>query len=611
MLEPRRVSASMLTSFLGALSWVVFWLVPMASTQAGECDVVRLDRLMPSDEASSLSEGRVAIHGSRLVIGAPEKHHTVDANIGAAYVYARSGDEWALEATLTISDLPEEDWPGFGMAVAINGDTIAVGAPHADLPGAVNAGAVYVFARSGGTWSQQAKLGYPEGVLWARFGWDVAVSGNTIAVGCPYHGTPESAEVGAVYVYVYDGGWSMQERLMPSTTSVAQEFGASVCLDGDTLVAGAPSDPHAGTWTGSATVFVRTGTTWASQARLTASDAAADDRFGWSVAIEDDTLMVSAPTADLPHTNGGRVYVFNRSGSSWSEQAKLCMLEPGTWFGRSMTLSGDLAVFGHEWKQVAGLSDAGGAYVFMRHGGTWSHVETLTAEVPFAFAEFGFAVGLDQGTLVVQAPTDRDALGNRMGAAHVFDLSPIIADNDGDDVPCRLDNCLTVSNPDQQNSDPDSLGDACDNCPLINNPGQEDGDADEHGDWCDNCPGAYNPEQEDADGDWVGDVCDLCPGTVPGAWVDWETGCPLPIHGDFDRDGDVDATDFAVFSACLSGPAIPYTPAALPDGCRVVPDEHGRIAPDHDRDGDVDQADFGPFQRCYSGENLPAYPWCD
>jgi hypothetical protein len=111
--------------------------------------------------------------------------------------------------------------------------------------------------------------------------------------------------------------------------------------------------------------------------------------------------------------------------------------------------------------------------------------------------------------------------------------------------------------------------------------------------------GAYRGDNTacdgDADGDGVSGACDLCPGTIPGAAVDAD-GCPLPILGDFDRDGDVDAADFIVFINCRSGPKIPRSA-----GC---------ASSDFDHDNDVDHDDFGRFQRCYSGENLPANPNC-
>jgi hypothetical protein len=176
----------------------------------------------------------------------------------------------------------------------------------------------------------------------------------------------------------------------------------------------------------------------------------------------------------------------------------------------------------------------------------------------------------------------------------VLDLQPV--DSDGDGVLDHLDNCPATFNANQQDADSDGVGDVCDNCPLAANPQQEDTDGDGTADACDNCPAASNPGQEDLDQDGVGDACDACPGTVPGAVVDGQ-GCPTPIPGDFDADGDVDIEDFGRFQACLRGPSIPQNdPPCL----------EARL----DTGQDVDQDDMVIMLRCLSGPQVPADPNC-
>jgi len=124
-----------------------------------------------------------------------------------------------------------------------------------------------------------------------------------------------------------------------------------------------------------------------------------------------------------------------------------------------------------------------------------------------------------------------------------------------------------------------------------------DEDADGAASCVDNCPAVPNPGQADTDADGVGDACDLCPQTLPGEPVDPE-GCPAGVPGDLDRDGDVDAWDFALWHPCMTAPGVPHNGSA---NC---------VRADHDRDGDVDQLDFGVFQRCLSGPLIPANPAC-
>ncbi|HPD29267.1 MAG TPA: thrombospondin type 3 repeat-containing protein [Phycisphaerae bacterium] len=189
----------------------------------------------------------------------------------------------------------------------------------------------------------------------------------------------------------------------------------------------------------------------------------------------------------------------------------------------------------------------------------------------------------------------------------VLEVAPV--DDDLDGVFDHLDNCMGVYNPGQEDQDGDGLGDACDNCPAVANPGQEDLDGDLVGDVCDddvdgdgilnpqdNCPLIVNPEQENSDGDALGDACDACPGTATGAPVDAH-GCPTPVTGDFDRDGDVDLEDFGHFQACLSGLSVPQE---NPD-CQNA---------NLDGDSDVDKADFGIFEACLSGPGIAAPAAC-
>jgi len=181
-------------------------------------------------------------------------------------------------------------------------------------------------------------------------------------------------------------------------------------------------------------------------------------------------------------------------------------------------------------------------------------------------------------------------------------------DSDSDGVYDFLDNCPSVPNPQQEDADSDGSGDVCDNCPGVHNLGQDDLDQDGVGDVCDddmdgdgilnvadNCPSDANPQQEDGDGDLVGDPCDACPDTLDGAIVDAQ-GCPQPVPGDFDRDGDVDIADFGHLQVCLGGPGVAPQPEC----------QDARL----DADSDVDDNDVTVFHWCLSGPSVLGDPEC-
>jgi hypothetical protein len=230
----------------------------------------------------------VAISGSTALIGAPAKKK----DTGAAYVFVRSGTNWSQQAELTASDAAKDDY--FGVSVALSGSTAVVGAEGNNT----YTGAAYVFVRSGTTWSQQAELTASDTAENDFFGYSVALSGATVLIGA-YR---DNSEAGASYV------------------------------------------------------FVRSGTTWSQQAELTASDAAENDFFGYSVALSGTTALIGAYGKN---SGAGAAYVFVRSGTSWSQQAELTAAESGV-FGFSVALSGAKAVIGAPYEN----SETGAAYAF-------------------------------------------------------------------------------------------------------------------------------------------------------------------------------------------------------------------------------------------------------
>lgn len=246
---------------------------------------------------------------------------------------------------------------------------------------------------------QQAGLNPKDPVERAQFGWSVAISGDTV-VG----GAPNSSGPGAAYVFFRTGsGWSQQQKLSPDVARTG--FGKSVAISGDTLVVGSPSDSGGGTPSGAAYVFVRTGTAWSLQQRLTASDVRASDQFGSSVAISGETIVVGAL---------GAAYVFVRNASRWSEQQKLLPGDgKGGSFGSSVALDGETAVVGDP------ALAAGSAYVFARSGTSWSQVQKLTASDAAAAANFGYSVAIRGEKAIIGAPYS-DSAGFDSGSAYVF-----------------------------------------------------------------------------------------------------------------------------------------------------------------------------------------------
>ena len=222
----------------------------------------------------------------------------------------------------------------FGYSVSVDGDTAVVGAVFDD-DGAPNSGSAYVYVRdSGGTWSEQEKRTASDAAAGDLFGFSVSVDGDIAMVGA-LRNDDSGSESGSAYVYVRDSGgtWSEQEKLTASDAATGDQFGYSVAVDGDTAVVGAVFDDDGGNTSGSAYVYVRdSGGTWSEQAKLTAGDAAADDLFGYSVSVDGDTAVVGARSNDDGDAiDSGSAYVYVRdSGGTWSEQGKLTASDAAT-----------------------------------------------------------------------------------------------------------------------------------------------------------------------------------------------------------------------------------------------------------------------------------------
>ena len=262
-------------------------------------------KLTASDAAAGDRFGiSVSISGDTVVVGAGFD----DDRSGSAYVFIEPATGWedaTEDAKLTASDAVAGDW--FGVSVSISGDTVVVGAGFDDDW----AGSAYVFIEPATGWEdaiEDAKLTASDAVAGDWFGyWGISISGDTIVVGA----SGDDDQSGSAYVFQGNGiTWTEQVKLTASDTEAGDFFGESVSISGDTIVVGAEGDDDNGSRSGSAYVFVRRGSTWTEQVKLTASDAAAGDFFGWPVSISGNTIVVGAGGNDDAGSTSGSGFIF-------------------------------------------------------------------------------------------------------------------------------------------------------------------------------------------------------------------------------------------------------------------------------------------------------------
>jgi hypothetical protein len=350
--------------------------------------------LTASDEAAGDAFGSSAgTYGALLAVGAP--HHNSSA--GAAYVFARSGTVWSQQAELTASDAATGD--EFGYSVALSKTVVAVGAPDKNS----GTGAAYVFTQSGTAWPQETELTASDGAPGDHFGDSVGASAGNAAV---VVGAPENnSDTGAGYAFAVP---TQQAEPTASDGAAGDDLGTSVGFFGTTAVVGAPGHNSG---TGAVYVFIRSGDTWTQKAELTASDGGAGDRFGTSLAIYGANVVIGAPDKN---SDTGAVYVFNGSGSTWTQKAELTSSDAaaGDYFGWAVGIHGSTVVVGAPDKN----SNTGAAYVFVLTGGIWSQQAKLTASDGAANNYFGESVATSGTITAVGAPSRNSSTG----ATYVF-----------------------------------------------------------------------------------------------------------------------------------------------------------------------------------------------
>lgn len=381
--------------------------------------------LAPDGKAGDHFGIAVDVDGDTMVVGTTYFSYLGNpTEPDAAYVFVRDGGAWAFQAKLTASDGTAGD--RFGGAVAIDGDTILVGAYFADVGGNEDQGAAYIFTRSGETWSEQGKLLAGDGALADQFGWSVALSGDTALVGVDRRPVGGQLRQGAAYIFTRSGdSWSQQTRLAAGDGANGDQFGYGVALSGGTAIVGARGATVDGNMIqGAAYVFTYEGAAWNEQGKLTASDGDVGDSFGDSVAFDGTTAIVGAPFATVDGAFGrGAAYLFTGGGAAWSEQVKLSASDHTNdgQFGEAVAVDGDTVLVGTPLADVNGVVNQGAAYVFMGSGSNWTEHAKLSAADGAAEDRFGASVALDQNSALVGAPNFAVDGALEQGAAYVFE----------------------------------------------------------------------------------------------------------------------------------------------------------------------------------------------
>jgi hypothetical protein len=348
----------------------------------------------------------VALDGTDIAIGAPGENAVTGA------IYAVNCATLPCTAPLRIAPVDIVAGDTFGAAVSVSGDTMAATAPGPEP------GAAYVYIRDGAGWTQQARLTPSGGSTGERFGISASLSGDRLAVGADR----ANGRAGAVYVFVRSGAsWTQEARLTASDPVPRDALGSSVSLDADTLLAGAPMKRNGTTGSyanGVAYVFTRDAGGWTQQAKLSNASSANGDLFGFSVDVAGDRVVIGAPYATSAQ---GLAYVFTRSAGVWSQQAQLAASAgaAGDEFGWSVALGDDSILVGAPFAGQLADAPCGGSYVF--DGALLTQTGVGSIEAPLLNEMSGWSIAASGTRWIGGAPGHIVGVDDHAGAAYWFD----------------------------------------------------------------------------------------------------------------------------------------------------------------------------------------------
>ncbi len=340
----------------------------------------------------------IDIFGNYAIAGAPGDNQVR----GAAYIFKFNGNIWEESAKLTaINGIPGDY---FGGAVATDGDYAVIGAEYDDDKGD-DAGAAYIFKRSGDTWTQQAKLTAGDAKEDDQFGNAVAIFSKYVAIG-----SVEDDPIGSVYIFKWDGNaWTQTYKITPDPSDVLY-FGSSVALYNDTLMVGSPGGSPE--YNGKFSIYTRNGENWDF---LYDYEGDYDELLGTDVALMDNTFVAGAPRYDSePAENSGGVYVIKRNAGGWMIHPPV--YPPDCWYFDGVGVSVDI----FEDYILAGSSDAGEASIYRKTGNHWNFLMRLFHYDVDPLDLFGRAVALSSQYAMVSNPFDNNEHGDYAGSVYFF-----------------------------------------------------------------------------------------------------------------------------------------------------------------------------------------------
>lgn len=363
----------------------------------------------------------VAIDGTTVLVGAYKADTDDVIDAGAAYVYVLGNKGWSQQAKLVANPVFVDDT--LGGTVALKNDVAMLGVSRRDDKGK-DSGAVVSFERESNTWVQNQIFTAPDAKPGDVFGQSIALTQNFLVIGAPRNDSL-GVDSGAAYIYKRESGiWLYQAKIKASDGAAGDLFGISVAIDGNTILVGADLNDEVAQEAGAVYVYVFDDNQWKQEAKLVASDGGKTDIFGVRVSLAQNTALISARRDDIDELgiDAGSAYIFVRDGNTWTQEVKLISPdgEADDRFGRGVALSENTAIIS-AMNHDANGTDTGALYVYKREAKGWRYASKIVANNSMPGDKFGWNVALSNEVAVIAAP-HHDAKGQQSGAVYIQDL---------------------------------------------------------------------------------------------------------------------------------------------------------------------------------------------
>lgn len=402
---------------------LLFAVVLLLGSTSFAQDWVQAQKVIAED-LNGLANFGNAVHISEnwAIVGA-WRDNTIEPEAGAAYVYQRNNDQWDFYQKLTPSNIEEND--RFGYSVYIDENTILVGAIGS---GVNDEGSVFYFVNNGSNWVQQQIIQASDAQEGDFFGVSVEAEGDVLICGSMFSDNAgEESQSGAAYIFrLQSENWIEEQIIVPSDNDVADNFGSDVSISGNKVAISAPNDRFDDIFLeGSVYIYVFDETSWNLEQKLTldVADGQISDSFGRSLSLDQNRLMVGSQTNLGGGFSSGAVGVFEFLGTSWVQTALFTGSDIQAFFkfGYSLQLDGNRAVIGL-WDTSIPTNEtlSGRAYVYELINGTWTEQQVLEPNDGDPNDQFGFAVSISEGYILVGSQIDSDFLSGA-GSAYFFE----------------------------------------------------------------------------------------------------------------------------------------------------------------------------------------------